>query len=160
MITIDAKILAAGGGDRVFARESPSRNVVLIQFELCSAHDIQNAFFECLNGRVREELLNETVFTSLAEPRVALGCWQPDFYEGQPYSQLVWRTPEFTFTSHLRREQALRYAESSALPPLQLHTGAPAAGPSSGQDKTWGKIPRRFGEAIPKAHITSGSERP
>ena len=36
---------------------------------------MQNAFIESFNGRQRDELLNETLFTSLAQARVALGCW-------------------------------------------------------------------------------------
>ena len=32
----------------------------------------QNAFIESFNGRLRDELLNETIFTSLAHVRTAL----------------------------------------------------------------------------------------
>jgi putative transposase len=35
---------------------------------------MQNAFIESFNGRLRDELLNETLFTSLAQARVALRC--------------------------------------------------------------------------------------
>ena len=38
----------------------------------------QNAFIESFNGRLRDELLNETLFTSLAQVRIALGCWRAD----------------------------------------------------------------------------------
>src|ERR1700741_4130546 len=37
---------------------------------------MQNAFIESFNGRLRDELLNETLFTSLVQARVALGCWR------------------------------------------------------------------------------------
>jgi hypothetical protein len=37
---------------------------------------MQNAFIESFNGRLRDELLNETLFTSLAQARVALGSWR------------------------------------------------------------------------------------
>jgi putative transposase len=40
---------------------------------------MQNAFIESFNGRLRDELLNETLFTSLAQARVALGCWRADY---------------------------------------------------------------------------------
>jgi putative transposase len=33
----------------------------------------QNAFIESFNGRLRDELLNETLFTSMAQARVVLG---------------------------------------------------------------------------------------
>jgi transposase InsO family protein len=34
------------------------------------------AFIESFNGRLRDELLNETLFSSLPQARVALGCWR------------------------------------------------------------------------------------
>ena len=40
---------------------------------------MQNAFIESFNGRLRDELLNETLFTSLAQARVVLGCWRADY---------------------------------------------------------------------------------
>jgi putative transposase len=39
----------------------------------------QNAFIESFNGRLRDELLNETLFTSLAQARVVLGRWRADY---------------------------------------------------------------------------------
>jgi len=36
-------------------------------------------FIESFNGRPRDELLNETLFTSLAQTRIALGCWRADY---------------------------------------------------------------------------------
>jgi putative transposase len=71
------------------------------------------------NGRLRDELLNETLFTSLAQARVALGCWRADYNDARPHSQLGWKTPsEFAFTCHSRRDLALRYAEGSAPAPV------------------------------------------
>lgn len=59
----------------------------------------QNAFIESFNGRLRDELLNETLFTTLAQARVALGCWRADYNNERPHSQLGWKTPsEFAFT--------------------------------------------------------------
>ena len=40
---------------------------------------MQNAFIESFNGRLRDELLNETLFTSLAQARITLGCWRADY---------------------------------------------------------------------------------
>jgi putative transposase len=39
----------------------------------------QNAFIESFNGRLRDELLNETLFSSLAHAREALSLWQDDY---------------------------------------------------------------------------------
>jgi len=36
----------------------------------------QNAFVESFNGRLRDECLNETLFTSLAHAREVLAIWK------------------------------------------------------------------------------------
>ncbi|WP_156433950.1 integrase core domain-containing protein, partial [Bradyrhizobium retamae] len=83
-----------------------------------------------INGRLRDELLNETLFTSLA--RVALGCWRADYNNTRPYSRLGWKTPsEFAFTRHPRRDLALRYAEGSAPAPV-----APTARPGKSNNQS------------------------
>ena len=83
---------------------------------------MQNAFIESFNGRLRDELLNETLFTSLAQTRVALGYWRTDYNGSRSHSQLGWKTPsEFAFTFHPRRDLALRYAKGSGPAPV-AHT--------------------------------------
>jgi putative transposase len=87
---------------------------------------MQNAFIESFNGRLRDELLNETLFTSLAG-----SCCPPmlgaDYNDARPHSQLGWKMPsEFAFTCHPRRDLALRYAKSSAPAPV-----APTAQPGN-----------------------------
>jgi putative transposase len=39
----------------------------------------QNAFIESFNGRLRDELLNETLFSSLAHAREVLSLWKHDY---------------------------------------------------------------------------------
>ena len=39
----------------------------------------QNAFIESFNGRLRDELLNETLFGSLSHAREALAVWKNDY---------------------------------------------------------------------------------
>jgi putative transposase len=86
---------------------------------IAPGNPMQNAFIESFNGRLRDELLNETLFTSLAHARVALRCWRADYNDARPHSQLGWRTPsEFAFTFHPRRDLALRYAKGSAPAPV------------------------------------------
>ena len=53
----------------------------------------QNAFVESFNGRLRDECLNETVFTSLRHARAVLATWQRDYNEVRPHSGLGGRTP-------------------------------------------------------------------
>ena len=85
---------------------------------------MQNAFIESFNGRLRDELLNETLFTSLAQARVALRCWRADYNDARPHSQLGWQTPsEFAATCNPRRDLALRYVEGSAPAPATAHMG-------------------------------------
>jgi putative transposase len=91
---------------------------------------MQNAFIESFNGRLRDELLNETLFSSLAQARVALGCWRADYNDTRPHSQLGWRTPsEFALTCLPRRDLALRYADGSA--PAPVATTAQPGNPSA-----------------------------
>ena len=40
---------------------------------------LQNAFIESFNGRLRDELLNETLFASLRHVREALHTWMDDY---------------------------------------------------------------------------------
>ena len=48
----------------------------------------QNAFIESFNGRLRDELLNETLFVSLAHARVVLAAWMIDYNTVRPHSAI------------------------------------------------------------------------
>ena len=48
----------------------------------------QNAFVESFNGRLRDELLNETLFISLSHARAALDVWKDDYNTVRPHSSL------------------------------------------------------------------------
>src|SRR5277367_232842 len=48
----------------------------------------QNAFIESFNGRLRDELLNETLFTTLAQARAVLAAWKDDYNNVRPHSAL------------------------------------------------------------------------
>lgn len=79
---------------------------------------MQNGFIESFNGRLRDELLNETLFTSLARARMATALWRADYNTARPHSQIAWQTPdEFASTFTPRRSLALRYANGSAQTP-------------------------------------------
>jgi putative transposase len=54
---------------------------------------MQNAFIESFNGRMRDELLNETLFRSLSHARSALEGWRRDYNTDRPHSRLGWLTP-------------------------------------------------------------------
>ena len=53
----------------------------------------QNAFVESFNGKLRDECLNETLFTSLAHARAELAEWQHDYNTVRPHSKLGGKTP-------------------------------------------------------------------
>lgn len=61
------------------------------------------------SSRASTALLNETLFTSLANARVAIALWRADCNTARPHSQIAWQTPcEFTATFNPRRTLALR----------------------------------------------------
>ncbi|KJV08731.1 transposase, partial [Elstera litoralis] len=46
-----------------------------------------------LNGRMRDELLNETLFTSMAQARAVIAAWVADYNIVRPHSALGYQTP-------------------------------------------------------------------
>lgn len=54
----------------------------------------QNAFVESLNGKLRNELLNQNWFYTLDELREALEKWRIEYNTERPHSSLDYRTPE------------------------------------------------------------------
>jgi len=79
---------------------------------------IQNAFIESFNGRLRDELLNETLFSSLTHARPALSSWCNDYNDHRPHSGLGWLTPaEFAQTINPPRDAVLRSRNGSAPQP-------------------------------------------
>ena len=81
----------------------------------------QNAFIESFNGRLRDELLNETLFRSLTHARAALTMWQIDYNTVRPHSALGNLTPAQYVDRSASRPQrggALRYTGGSAPRPV------------------------------------------
>jgi putative transposase len=94
----------------------------------------QNAFIESFNGRLRDELLNEVLFTSLAHARAALAEWMTDYNTQRPHSKLGWLTPaEFAArsTRSTQRPSGAALVEGSA--PMAV---APTAQMGSDHDET------------------------
>ena len=80
---------------------------------------IRNAFIESFNGRLRDALLNETLFPSLHHARVTLVAWRHDCNTERPNSRLGWKTPAaFAQTFAPQRGLPLRNPKSSAPAPL------------------------------------------
>jgi putative transposase len=81
----------------------------------------QNAFVESFNGRLRDELLNETLFSSLGHAREALSFWRNDYNTVRPHSSLGNLTPAAYATISdpgMQRDGTLRYTGGSAPRPI------------------------------------------
>ena len=61
---------------------------------------MQNGYIESFNGRMRDELLNESLFMGLADARKAIRAWVADYNNARPHSSLAYRTPA-DFAAHL-----------------------------------------------------------
>jgi len=55
---------------------------------------MQNGFVESFNGRMRDELLNETMFRNMAHARAVIRDWTADFNETRPHSARGYQTPK------------------------------------------------------------------
>ena len=94
----------------------------------------QNAFIESFNGKLRDELLNDTIFTSLADARVALASWKTDYNTVRPHSALG-NVPPTTFAKlsapGMQRDGALELSWGST-----PHTVAPPSLMGSNEERT------------------------
>ncbi|WP_191059400.1 integrase core domain-containing protein, partial [Geminicoccus harenae] len=59
----------------------------------CRGKPIQNAFVESLNGRFRDECLNEHVFRGLLMARRIIDVWRDDYNGHRPHTSLGGLTP-------------------------------------------------------------------
>jgi putative transposase len=81
----------------------------------------QNAFIESFNGRLRDEFLNETLFTSLAQARAVLAAWKDDYNMVRPHSSLGNLSPVEYADRGVpgpQRGGPLRYTKGSAPRPV------------------------------------------
>jgi transposase InsO family protein len=53
----------------------------------------ENGYIESFNGKLRDELLNREVFTTLAEARVLVAEWRREYNVFRPHSALSYRPP-------------------------------------------------------------------
>jgi len=108
---------------------------LLFEFDCHDSHDATPmpgaGAVHPINGRLRDELLNETLFSSLSQARTALANWRSDYNTERPHSQLGWQTPSvFASTFTPRRALTPRYATSTAPEPVAspARTGSVTAG--------------------------------
>jgi len=87
---------------------------------------MQNGFVESFNGRLRDECLNETLFTSLPHARAVLENWRDDYNHVRPHSGLGGATP-VEAAAKSRSQHGLGHAPAHVAIPAhighQQHTG-------------------------------------
>lgn len=101
----------------------------------------QNGFMESFNGKLRDECLNEHVFSSLTEARRIIESWRLDYNAERPHSSLGYLTPhEFAanwlaaHSTHQGPDAALRPATGRAAAVHGASASRPVAGtPTEGQ---------------------------
>jgi putative transposase len=54
---------------------------------------MQNGYIESFNGRMRDELLNESLFLDLGQARQIIAVWIADYNTRRPHSSLGYKTP-------------------------------------------------------------------
>jgi putative transposase len=54
---------------------------------------MQNGYIESFNGRMRDELLNESLFFDLDQARQIIDIWAADYNNTRPHSSLGYKTP-------------------------------------------------------------------
>jgi transposase InsO family protein len=97
---------------------------------------MQNGVCESFNGRMRDELLNETLFFDLAHARAALASWVADYNQHRPHSALRYQTPAafaatFTATGD-RRSNPDQLRQSPVAPAALTRHSHPATLASTG----------------------------
>ena len=53
----------------------------------------ENGYIESFNGKLRDELLNREIFTTLTEAKVLIEQWRMDYNQIRPHSSLGYRPP-------------------------------------------------------------------
>jgi len=53
----------------------------------------ENGYIESFNGKLRDELLNREIFTTLTEAKVLIEQWRQEYNQIRPHSALSYRPP-------------------------------------------------------------------
>ena len=81
----------------------------------------QNGFIESFNGKLRDEKLNDTLFSTLHQARVELATWRNDYNHHRPHSGLGWLTPsEFAKSAALTQAMAMDAAILDVYAPMAI----------------------------------------
>ena len=95
----------------------------------------RSGFNESFNGKLRDELLNETPFRSLPHARAVLESCRRDYNEARPHSKLGWMTPE-AYARAISGESGRPAAQPDGSAPASFNTRRPRL--RSTQDSRYG----------------------
>jgi len=76
-----------------------------VEVRLKQGETVQNAIAESFNARLRDELLNETLFRSLGHARQMIEARRHDYNHHRPHSKLGWLTPAGYATRWTQNEE-------------------------------------------------------
>ncbi|NEW90003.1 IS3 family transposase [Rhodopseudomonas sp. WA056] len=83
---------------------------------------MQNGFVESFNGRMRDELLNETLFFDLDDARTKIAAWIIDYNDERPHSALGYLTPAAYAATFTATGDRLRNPDQLRRSPVARHT--------------------------------------
>ena len=72
---------------------------------------MQNGYIESFNGRMRDELLNESLFIGLEQARQLIDDWAIDYNTARPHSSLGYKTPA-AYAATLTAPESAQQAET------------------------------------------------
>ncbi len=91
---------------------------------------MQNGYIESFNGRMRDELLNESLFFGLDHARQLIASWVEDYNTARPHSSLGYQSPKaFSHALRTARDHHAAQRTGSArwpLAPVAPHGVSPA----------------------------------
>ena len=104
-------------------------------FSIDPGKPMQNGSIESFNGRFRDECLDPSWFTSLAEARRIIEAWRLDYNSHRPHTSLRMRTPAGFAAARpfvKRRQPVAAVPDAAPSPDAVAATGAPVLSGSSG----------------------------
>jgi putative transposase len=82
---------------------------------------MQNGFCESFNGRMRDELLNESLFLGLDHAKARIAAWIDDYNQRRPHSALGYKTPAAYAATLAATGGRLRNPDQLRRPPVATH---------------------------------------
>jgi hypothetical protein len=107
---------------------------------------MQNGYVESFNGRMRDELLNETLFLSLGHAREVIAAWVEDYNTERPHSSRGYATPAAFAAAGLEKRRPAPVQAVALHAPMRNHDRRSLV-------PTWMKVGVRSGGAVDFGHF-------